>query len=88
MTQDKFTARDNGGDGVREANSQGAGVNMQSHAQDKSVAGAAGGTSAEKDAAGQFTQTKHGGHNNGVSSATPRVTTGTDDATFHHDRDK
>lgn len=37
---------------------------------------------AQKDAAGQFVQSKHGAHNNGVSSATPRVTTGTDDATF------
>jgi hypothetical protein len=40
------------------------------------------GAAAEKDAEGQFVQSKHGAHNNGVTSATPRVTTGTDDATF------
>lgn len=36
----------------------------------------------EDDAKGQFTGTQHGGGNNGVTSATPRVLTGTDDATF------
>lgn len=41
----------------------------------------------EGDAKGQFAGTQHGGKNNGVSSATPRVTTGTDDATFKNHPD-
>ena len=43
-------------------------------------------TSTEKDAKGQYAQTQHGGHNNGVSSAEPEVISGTKsgDATFKH----
>ncbi|HEV7417517.1 MAG TPA: hypothetical protein VGN98_15275 [Tianweitania sediminis] len=41
--------------------------------------------SVEGDARGQFVQSQHGKENNGVSSASPRVTTGTDDATFEND---
>lgn len=36
-----------------------------------------------KDAKGQFAPTQSGGSNNGVSSAKPRVITGSDDATAH-----
>lgn len=40
---------------------------------------------AERDAAPQFRQTRHGATNDGVSSAKPRVITGSDDATVNRD---
>jgi hypothetical protein len=85
---DQDTGHDNG---TQEANSQGAGVNLQSHAQEKAPkpddAHRRGGDrrSVEDDARGQFTQSQEGRENNGVTSASPRVTTGTDDATFKHE---
>jgi hypothetical protein len=39
----------------------------------------------EKDAEGQFVRTRKGRHNDGVSSAEPRVITGDEDATFDDD---
>lgn len=39
----------------------------------------------ERDAAGQFVRSKHGSRNDGVLSASPRVVTGSDDATFDTD---
>ena len=42
-------------------------------------------TQVEKDARGQFVKSRHGAENDGVSSAKPRVITGTDDATFDRD---
>jgi hypothetical protein len=82
--------------GPSEANSEGAGLNLQSHAQDAKQASPLKSrdtergegndrSSVENDARGQFTQTEHGHENNGVASASPRVTTGTDDATFEND---
>lgn len=89
---DTPTSPGNAPDGLREANDEGAGINLQSHAQDakpsdrgKSQDMGHDRSSVEKDAQGQFTQSQHGGENNGVSSASPRVTTGTDDATFEND---
>ncbi|WP_246085006.1 hypothetical protein [Rhizobium glycinendophyticum] len=37
----------------------------------------------EKDAAGQFVGTQHGGKSDGVASAKPTVVTGSEDATAH-----
>lgn len=81
--------------GLSEANSQGAGLNLQSHAQeakpqspskaDSTDRGGGDRSSVEGDARGQFVQSDHGKENNGVTSASPRVTTGTDDATFEND---
>lgn len=42
-------------------------------------------TRVEKDARGQFVKGRHGAKNDGVSSAKPRVITGTEDATFDRD---
>lgn len=39
--------------------------------------------SEHQDAAGQYRQPKRSSDNNGVASAKPRVTTGSDDATLH-----
>ncbi|MBS9720566.1 hypothetical protein JYU29_07695 [Tianweitania sp. BSSL-BM11] len=79
--------------GLSEANKEGAGVNLQSHAQDAKPNAASqpgdakgnGDTAVEGDARGQFVHSKEGRENNGVTSASPRVTTGTDDATFEND---
>jgi len=82
--------------GLSEANSEGAGVNLQSHAQDAKQSSPTKSrdtergegndrSSVEGDARGQFVQSEHGRENNGVASASPRVTTGTDDATFEND---
>ena len=48
---------------------------------DKATKGGQGKIRVEQDARGQFAEKKHGRTNNGVSSASPRVTSGTDDAT-------
>jgi hypothetical protein len=42
----------------------------------------------EQDARGQFAKKTHGGNNNGVASASPRVTSGTDDSTTGTDNVK
>lgn len=42
----------------------------------------------EQDARGQFAKKTHGGSNNGVASASPRVTSGTDDSTTGTDNVK
>ncbi|MBP0439883.1 hypothetical protein [Tianweitania sediminis] len=74
--------------------SPGAGASLPSQAQDaKPQSSSTSHTSGqgkdrgsvEGDARGQFVQSQHGKENNGVSSASPRVTTGTDDATFEND---
>ena len=55
---------------------------------DKATKGGQGKIRVEQDARGQFAEKKHGGTNNGVSSASPRVTSGTDDATTGTDNVK
>lgn len=42
-------------------------------------------TKVEDDAKGQFVRSRHGGDNDGVVSAEPRVITGDEDATFDTD---
>lgn len=49
--------------------------------RDKSPADGCDKSRVEHDARGQFAKKTQGGTNNGVSSASPRVTSGTDDAT-------